>query len=412
MSMMKRVVIVGAGHAGGRAALSLRSKGFESEIDLLGDEEFPPYERPPLSKGLLIGNKQPEECFLVDSSQWKEKGINLHLDDPVESIALDKKTVTTVNQKLYSYEKLVLATGGRCRKAEFPRVHLKHIFDLRNIEDSKDIQRHLFPEQRVVIVGGGFIGLEVAAAAIQQGCRVSVVEMDDRLLSRVFPQAVSTVIQDFHEYKGVEFYLSDSISEAQGNESVNSVLLHSGKELGADVVVVGIGLIPETDLAENAGLAVDNGIVCNEFCVTSDSDVYAIGDCAKAFNHRSGKYLRLESWQNAEHQAEVVASDITNKPKAWDSVPWFWTDQYEMNIQLAGDMSLSSNLAVRGKTVEQGFIFFSLLDDQLCGAVSIAPGMKLAKDLRVAQMLIEKEVKLSVEELNDPEVRLKSLLKR
>jgi 3-phenylpropionate/trans-cinnamate dioxygenase ferredoxin reductase subunit len=410
--MTKGVVIVGAGHAGGRAALSLRSKGFEGAITLLGDEAFPPYERPPLSKGLLIGNKQPEECFLVESSQWEEKSISLRLDDPVESISLAEKTVSTANHESFAYEKLVVATGGRCRKAEFPGVDLKYVFDLRNIEDSKHIQRHLFPEQRVVIVGGGFIGLEVAAAAIQQGCQVSVVEMGDRLLSRVFPKAVSTAIQDFHEHKGVKFYFSDSISEAQGNESVNSVLLHSGIELGADVIVVGIGLIPGTDLAENAGLAVDNGIVCNEFCVASNSDVYAIGDCAKAFNYRSGKYLRLESWQNAEHQAEVVASHITNKPKAWDSVPWFWTDQYEMNIQLAGDMSLSSNLAVRGNNIEQGLIFFSLLDDKLCGAISIASGMRLAKDLRVAQMLIEKEVKVSVEELNDPDVRLKSLLKR
>jgi 3-phenylpropionate/trans-cinnamate dioxygenase ferredoxin reductase subunit len=408
---MPGVVIVGAGHAGGRTALQLRSKGYQGAITLIGEETEFPYERPPLSKEFLLGNRTSESCRLAQPLQWNELDITLSLGNPATSLHTADKVVRTKNGQHAGYDNLVIATGGRCRKLDCTGSQLKHVFELRDIAHSRRIGDHLVPDARIVIAGGGFIGLEIAAAGISKGCKVTVVEVADRLLGRVVTEPISARVLDIHEHRGVKFVFSDSISHFEGRGSVNAVQLAGGETLPADLVVVGIGLVPETGLAAQASLEVDDGIVANAFCQASQPEVYAVGDCARAYNQFYDKHMRLESWQNAEQQAEIAASHICGVAMAWQSVPWFWTDQYQYNIQMAGNILYGDVQVVRGAAADDNQLFCSLQDGRITGAVAIGKGTSMAKDLRVAQMLIQKKTTVSPSQLENPGLRLKSLLR-
>jgi NADPH-dependent 2,4-dienoyl-CoA reductase/sulfur reductase-like enzyme len=260
-------------------------------------------------------------------------------------------------------------------------------------------------------VGGGFIGLELAAAGIQRGCEVTVVEIADRLLARAMPGSISERVHKIHRDRGVDFVFSDSVAGFEGGERVASVRLTSGKVLPADLVVVGIGLIAETRIAAQAGLDVDDGILANEFCQSSAPDIYAIGDCARAYNLHYQRHMRLESWQNAEQQADIAARHICGDPVGWKSVPWFWTDQYEFNIQMAGSPRAGSELVSRGSLDDGGEMSFCIDHGEITGAVAVGKGTAMAKDLRIAQMLIEGHRPANAAQLADPKISLKTLLK-
>ena len=409
--MKKNIIIAGAGHAGGRCALQLREKGFSGEITMIGNESSYPYERPPLSKGVLQDPEKFQNCLLAEDEKWRELDIRSVLSTSVERINLQDNCVTIHEGAEFSYDKLVLATGGVCRRLSCSGEDLKHIFQLRTAQDSFDIAQHLSDGAQLVIIGGGFIGLEVAASARALGCQVTIVENQNRLLGRVFAEPISSRIQSIHEAQGVKFVFNDSVARFSGVEKVEGVVLESGTSIDADLVVVGVGIVPNTNLAEHAGLAIDNGVVANQYCQTSVENIYAIGDCANALNTRLQQNIRLESWQNAEHQASIVANHILGIGIPWDSLPWFWSDQYHYNIQMAGLPSNKGDIIQRGDLSDGAVIYFEVEGDRLISAVAIGEGTKAARDLRVSQMIMQQGKSISADMLLDTSIKLKSLLK-
>ncbi len=409
--MVDNTVIIGAGHAGGRCALLLQHKGYQGNITLIGEEDQPPYERPPLSKDLLTGTGQFEKSLLCPVEGYQEKGITLIRGTTVEGIHRSKKSVSLNDGTSLGYDNLVIATGGACRRLDCEGSDHDLIFQLREIYDCETIRSRLTEGNHLAIVGAGFIGLEVAASAVRLGCKVSIVEFADQVLGRVFPKSISAEVEKIHRHNGVEFYFGNSVEiYSKGHDKIE-VNLTSGKTLECDLVVEGIGIMPRVDLARDAGLEIDNGIRANEFCQTSDASIYAIGDCGRSMNTRYEKPMRLESWQNAEQQGNIVASHLVGEAIAWDVVPWFWSDQYQYNIQMTGDVTLGHEWMTRGKLDDGKTIHFCMNDNRIVAGIAIGEGTSAALDLRVTQKLIEQNKLVDRNRLLDQDVKLKFILK-
>jgi 3-phenylpropionate/trans-cinnamate dioxygenase ferredoxin reductase component len=369
-----RVVIVGAGQAGGWTTRTLRDCGFAGEIILIGQESHPPYQRPPLSKEILLGHKQPDSTYLWPSGLAAE----FIKDTSVRQIDREAKQVHLSNGHLLGYDKLILATGGRARRLDIPGAHY-----LRTIEDAVGLRMSLLTGGSVLVVGGGWIGLEAAAAARSLGCPVTVVEAADRLCGRVMPTVVSDYLRSLHERHGVEIRLNGTLN------------LH-----GATTIVVGIGIVPNVELAQQAGLAVSNGIDVNEYGVTNDPDIMAVGDVAC----RNG--VRLESWANAQNQAIAAARTIAGIPTPYAEIPWFWSNQYDVNLQFLGLPASAHSVVMRGDPARDKFTLFFVRDGHI-GAVVAANNMR---DIKVARRLMEAGTPVTAQQLADESKPLQELL--
>ena len=407
---MSRVIIVGAGQAGGQAAAYLARNGFDGEIFLLGEEALPPYERPPLSKAVLKGERQPEDGVFVSAEDLAGLGVELRLGCAVA--ALDRAAGQVLlggGGDTVSYEKLLLTTGGRPRALPLPGSDLDGVFLLRHAEDARGLAARLQSGVSLAVIGGGFIGLEVAASARQRGCAVTVIEAAPRILGRALPPEAAAAMADLHREQGVEILTDRGIEGFAGETRLSGIRLADGGLVPADVAVVGIGITPETALAEAAGLEVDDGILTDEFGQTSDPQIFAAGDCARAYLPRYGARLRLESYQNANLQAENVARSIMGESGAYDPVPWLWSDHYDWTLQTAGFPAAGDRVVVReyddGKR-----LFFALEGSQFKGVAGLGRGASIAKDLRVAQMMLERGLSPDPAVLADPNRPLKKLL--
>lgn len=370
-----KVVIVGAGQAGGWVAATLKEGGLD-EVELIGEELHPPYERPPLSKEVLLGDKPPESTHL-----WpRGLGVRQRMGVRVEAIDRTTSRLKLSDGDELAYDKLVLATGGRVRRlAQIPHAHY-----LRTIDDALSLRQALEAGGSVTIVGGGWIGLEVAAAARKLGRAVTVVELADRLCARVLPPCVSQYLYDLHTRQGVRIQLA-----ANANAGV------------ADTVVVGIGIEPNVELALDAGLAVSNGVVVDEYGRTSDPNVYAVGDVANL------RGMRLESWANAQNQAIATAKTILGDDTPYQEIPWFWSDQHGVNIQILGVPKLEDEVVVRGEPTEDKVSYFFLRDGTVAGLVAV----NTAREVRVTRKLMEMGKVLTAAQLADTSQALQSLLK-
>ena len=403
-------VIIGAGQAGGRAALALRDNGFEGEIHLIGKEVSAPYNRPPLSKAVLLGKKPVEKTQLCSKENYAEKNINLHLECSATSIDTNNQTVRCENGKQFQYHHLIIATGSYPRELNLPGSKLNGITTFRTDIDSTTLASSLKPGSSLVIIGGGFIGLEIAASARELDCRVTVLEAQDRLMSRSMPEKAASDVAQVHQSNDVDILTGVSIEGFQGNGRVESMHFSDGSSLQADHVVIGIGIIPDVELAEHAGLKVNNGIVTDEFTRTSVENIYAIGDCASCYLPRYEQHIRLESSQNADLQAATVAKTITGEPQAYNPVPWLWSQQYNWIIQTAGFTHNADEIVSRGSVDDEVVVYFALKDEHLLGVVGIGKGAAVAKEVRLAQMLIEKNRHVDSTQLADPHINLKDLL--
>lgn len=365
------VLVIGAGHAAGQLVAALRMQGFEGSIRIIGDEPYPPYQRPPLSKQYLSDEVDLEGVHFKPQSFYEQAKADLTLGVRVDAIDREAKTVSLSDGTTAAYDKLVLATGTRVRKLPLPGADLSGIHYLRSVDDTDAIKRDLKPGAKVVICGGGYIGLEVAAAAVKKGATVTVLEMADRVMNRVVAPAVSAFYQDLHAGKGVDIRTEIKVTGFEGGDKVERVLTEGGETFDADLVVVGVGVIPNTELAEAAGLACDNGIVVDEYAQTADPDILACGDCT---NHPNGIYginIRLESVQNAVDQANAVAKTICGEPEVYNAVPWFWSDQYDVKLQIVGLSQGYDNAVVRGDPASGSFSVFYLKDGKLLAVDAI-----------------------------------------
>lgn len=406
------VVIVGAGQSGGRAAALLRQEGFEGAITLIGAETHAPYERPPLSKAVLKGEKEPESCFLYDGAFYRENRIDLKLGASVGAIDATTKTVTLADGETLSFGALIIATGGIVKTLPLPGSDLPGIHVVRTIDDSLALQKDLSPSARVAVIGGGFIGLETAASARQMGCDVTVLEGAPRILGRSVPEDVAAAVARLHTDHSVDIRLNVRIAGFEEKDGrIGGVRFTDDTVLESDAVVIGIGIAPDVALATAAGIECDDGILVNQFGETNLPGIYATGDCARGFNPRYGESIRLESWQNADMQARTVARSICGNPSAYEPVPWLWSDQYDWTLQTAGFPGWGDTVVARGTYDDGAITFFSLKGDTLVGVAGFGPASSIAKDVRSAQMMMERGVNPSAESLADASIPIRKLMK-
>jgi 3-phenylpropionate/trans-cinnamate dioxygenase ferredoxin reductase subunit len=400
---MSGIVIIGAGQAAGQAAASLRQGKYEGSITILGNETQPPYQRPPLSKQYLSGELGMDRVMVRPEKFYADQDIALHTGTRVESVDRSAKTVTTSSGDSYEYDKLLIATGSRPRILTIPGSDLSGIHYLRTIDDVDSIREAMQTAKKICIVGGGYIGLEVAAVAVTSGLQVTVLEMEDRILQRVTTPEMSEYYHELHAGRGVNIRVNTGVSGFQGEDHVSTVLCGDEK-MDADLVIVGIGIIPNIELAEAAGLDCNNGITVDDHCRTSDPHIYAAGDCTNHPNPIMGRRLRLESVPNAMEQARVSASNMLGADKVYASIPWFWSDQYDLKLQMVGFSADGDTSVQRGDKATNQFAVFYLKD----GKVVSVDAVNSPREFMVCKQLYGKAVDPAA--LSDTNVELKTLL--
>jgi 3-phenylpropionate/trans-cinnamate dioxygenase ferredoxin reductase subunit len=403
--MSETVVIVGAGHAAGQTAASLRQKGFSGRIIMIGDEAWVPYQRPPLSKAFLAGELELERLFFKPEKFWPEHDVETMLSVHVDSLDPAAKTLTLDNGTSVSYDKLVLATGSRVRELPIPGHELNGVHYLRSIADVEKIQPAFKEGARLVIVGGGYIGLEVAAVGRKRGLDVTVLETESRVMNRVVATEISEFFQQMHTQEGVKLELGRRVKEIQGDGNVTAVACADGFSVPADMCIIGIGIIPNIELAEAAGINCSNGIVVDEYCCTSDPDVFSAGDCTRHPNPILGRHLRLESVHNAIEQGKTVAASIIGEPVAYAQVPWFWSDQYDVKLQIVGITEGYDQFVIRGNPDERSFAAFYLQDGKLLAVDAI----NSPREFMLGKKLIAAGARFEIDELGNPDNVFKEL---
>ena len=403
---MSGIVVIGAGQAASQLVASLRSEGYEAPITVVGDEAYPPYQRPPLSKKFLSGEMEEERLFIRPLEFYAQANATLILNTRATAVNLDAKQVTLSTGETLGYETLAFTTGSRVRKLTVPGADLPGIFYLRGIADVKAIQPHFEAGKRLVVVGGGYIGLETAAVAAKRGLEVTIVEAMERCLQRVTSQQISDFFQGVHRAAGVTILTSTGVHGFTQGPGDSLIVQTANGEIAADLVVAGIGILPEQEVAQAAGLVCENGIVVDEYARASDPNVYAIGDCANHPNPLLGRRLRLESVQNAIDQAKAAALAVTGKPKVYAEVPWFWSDQYDLKLQIAGISAPGDEIVVRGDQEARKFAVFYLRD----GHVAAVDAVNAVPEYMVGRQMIAQKKVIDPAQLADTAIPMKSLM--
>lgn len=402
----QQIVIVGAGHAAGQCVASLRQGGVTAKITLIGDERHLPYQRPPLSKAYLSGDLTEERLFLRPLAFYQDQAVDLVPGRRVTDIDRERHVVQVSDGAEFSWDKLILATGAPPRQLVCPGGDLGNIFNLRTIEDVERIKPHFVPGKKLAVVGAGYIGLEVAAVARKFDIDVTVIEMADRVLSRVTGPEISSFYQQVHAEAGVKLMLNAGVHGFTGEDTVAGVSLADGRQVPCDFALVGIGSVPASEVAQEAGLAVDNGIIVDELCRTSDPNIYAIGDCTNHPNAIFAQRLRLESVHNALEQAKAAAAHIAGRDVPYRQVPWFWSDQYDLKLQTVGLWSLANQRVVRGDPATRSFSVFYLCDDRLVCVDAVNDPASFALSKRA----IMNGHQPDLTSLGDPSTDIKSVL--
>jgi 3-phenylpropionate/trans-cinnamate dioxygenase ferredoxin reductase component len=402
------VAIIGGGQAGGEAATLLRQNRFEGRIVLFGEEGCLPYMRPPLSKAFLAREIGKDALVYKAAVAYEKAQVEMRLGERVEEIDPGAKKLLLNDGATFGYDQLVIATGGRARKLPVPGAGLRNIFYLRTIADVEALQPLMEAPRRLVIVGGGYVGLEAAAVAVKRGLAVTVLESAPRLLARVTAPALSEFYERIHREAGVDIRTNVTVSSfAPCQGGTCDVECANGESFAADFVLIGIGLVPNTELAEQAGLHVDDGIVVDAASRGSDPDIYAIGDCAMHVRHGFlRRRIRLESVPNALEQARAAAASIAGRPVPEATVPWFWSDQYDLKLQMAGLSDDYEELVIRGNMEASTFIAFYLKEGVIIAADSVnRPG-----DFMAAKRLVGERKEIAPSCLADESLPLKSLM--
>jgi NADPH-dependent 2,4-dienoyl-CoA reductase/sulfur reductase-like enzyme len=400
-----RIVIAGAGHAGGRAAEALRAAGHKGTIVLVGSERHPPYERPPLSKEVLAGTMPVEKTYIRPPGWWSEQGIELKLGSEAEGIDRAQQQLRLKDGSTLPYDALIVTTGARPRLLRIPGGQGPRVLYLRDIDDSLSLREKLVPDMRLVVIGAGFIGLEVAATAKKRGAKVTVLELAPHVLARVAPLEIADYVADLHRRNGVELRTGVSVTAIEDLGSELAIVTAEGERIPADYVAAGIGAQPNTELAQAAGLAVEDGIKVDEFGRSSDANIFAAGDVTRHWNPIVGRAIRLEAWQNAQNQAIAVAKVAAGGTSPFAEVPWFWTDQFDMNLQMAGAPDHWDRLVFRGEPAERSFTVFHLADDKPVAVTTV----NATRDMRWGRMLIQRGQAVDPALLADKAVKLQDL---
>jgi 3-phenylpropionate/trans-cinnamate dioxygenase ferredoxin reductase subunit len=399
------VVIVGAGQAGGDLTGALRAGGYSGAITLIGDEPYAPYRRPPLSKTFLSGEATLESLYLKSAETYGRQQIECRFGIGVERIERSSSAVRLYDATLVPYRYLVLATGGRARRLSLPGANHPNVHYIRTIDDILRLKEQLLPGKRLLIVGGGYVGLEAASIGIKKGLEVTLVESLDRVLARVTAPELSAFYEKAHRARGVKILTGIGVHALEGDPLVSAVLLSDGRRLEADLIVVGIGMIPNSELADAAQLNVHNGIVVDAFTRTEDPAIYAIGDCCNHENVFLQRRLRLESVPNAAEQARVCAAAICGKPQPYGAVPWFWSDQFDLKLQMVGLSEGYDELVIRGDMQKESFCAFYLRQ----GTLISADAVNRPQEFMLAKRMVTDRASVTAAQLRDEGISLKAL---
>ncbi len=401
--MTSTILIVGGGQAGAQAIDTLRREGFEGRLVLIGEESQLPYQRPPLSKKFLAGEMPAERLLFRHQAFYDEHRVELHLGVRATRLDATARRVTLADGQSVAYDRLLLCLGAIARRLTCPGAELDGVHYLRSIGDVPLIQAALKPGARVLIIGGGYIGLETAATARKMGCQVTVLEMADRLMNRVVASSVSDYFAHEHRTHGVHVVCNTRVVRLEGSSRVERVVCADGTTYAADLLLVGVGAVANTQLAAEAGLKCDNGIVVDEYCRTSDAAIYAAGDCT---NHPSPRFemrVRLESVDNAFEQAKAASLNMLERPTAHDRVPWFWSDQFDNKLLIVGLSQGHDQQVTRGDPATRSFSVCYLRGGELLALEAV----NHAKDYMAARKLIGERVRPDIDKLADGQTALK-----
>ncbi len=401
---MERIVIIGAGQAGAQAVATLRAEGFAGAITMVGDEAYAPYQRPPLSKTYLMGTMERDRLFLKPDAFYTEAKCELMLNVSATSIDRAAKTVVLSDGRSLPYDKLLIATGTRVRKINVPGAGLAGIHYLRSIADVDALRPALGSCKSLAVVGGGYIGLEVAAVARKLGVAVTVFEALDRVMARAVSKPVSAFYEKVHTEAGVVFHLNTGVEAFEGSDRLTGIRA-GGRSFATEVALVGIGVIPNGEIAQAAGLKCADGIHVDPLCATEDPAIFAAGDCTR-HRGRNGDLIRLESVQNAIDQAKHAALAMAGKPTAYREVPWFWSDQYDLKLQIAGLAAPGDDLVLRGDPAQRKFAVFHLRG----GTVAAVEAVNAAPEYLVGRKLIAEGTAVTPQRLSDTAIPMKNIV--
>ncbi len=407
MSDDRTFIIIGASQAGGWTAKTLRNEGFEGTVIMIGEEPYLPYERPPLSKDALLGETDVESTYFWPPETYEEDRIDVRLNTRVTAIDREAKTVTLDNGETLTWDKLAITTGARVRPLPIDGADLSGVHYLRNMDDTLAIREDAVKGGTAVIIGGGWIGLECAATLGKLGCKPVVVEFADRLCGRAVTPDISDWMLEFHRAKGVDVRLNTGVEKLEGDGAVSRAILSDGSAIDCSIVVIGIGVLPNVELAEEAGLEVDNGIVVDEFCRTSDPDIFSAGDVTNHPNGLLGRRIRLESWENAMNQGINAGKSMLDAGAPYSEIPWFWSDQFDANIQMIGLPEEWDETATRGDKSANEFVEFYLKDGVIVGAISV----NSTRDLRFGKRLMQAGKQVTAADLANTDIKMQALLK-
>jgi 3-phenylpropionate/trans-cinnamate dioxygenase ferredoxin reductase subunit len=399
-------VIIGAGLAGASAAIALRENSPSDRVTLIGSEDIAPYERPPLSKGYLRGSVPFEKLLVRPAEFYAAQQIQTMFGSPVSGIDAGRRIVHIADGRRVPFDSLLVATGARNRVARIQGVDLPGILGLRTIQDSDRLRAEMQSGRKAVVVGMGFIGCEVAASLRHEGLDVTTIDPGPTPLFRVLGEAVGGRLAALHQGYGVHTVFNDTVETFEGKDRVERVVTKAGLRIACDLVVVGVGVEPVVNLLDGSGALIDNGILVDEYCATTVAGIYAAGDVANHYHPVFGRRIRVEHWQNAMRQGVNAAKNMLGQRVAYDEIPWFWSDQYDANIQYAGYHTSYDELIVRGRLDAGSFVAFYMNGGVIDAVVSVND----AKDVRRAMPLIKSRQPVDPDQLRDESVDLRSLV--
>jgi 3-phenylpropionate/trans-cinnamate dioxygenase ferredoxin reductase component len=403
--MKTDILIIGGGQAGAMTAIALRQKKYKGSITIIGEEEHLPYQRPPLSKNFLAGISSTKNLYLKSSAYYEKNQIEILLKNSVIDINRANKNIELKDGSKFYYKKLVIAVGSKLNILDI-HCDKKDIYYLKTINDAIKIRSLLDQKKKIIIIGAGYIGLEIAAAACKKYHQVTILEADKRVMSRSVCIETSDFFEAIHKKEGVNFLFNTLIKNIHQHDNQKIITINNNESINTEAIIIGIGVRPKTELAVKAGLDCKNGIIVNEFCQTSDDNIFAVGDCANYPNSIYDQRLRLESVQNAIEQAKIAASTINDIDVIHHQIPWFWSDQYNIKLRIAGIAKGYENYIIRGNMAEKKFSVFYLKKGRLIALETVNDN----KSFSIGIKLIQNQVKIPIEGLEDKESDLRNWL--
>ncbi|MDC0216714.1 FAD-dependent oxidoreductase [Pelagibacteraceae bacterium] len=411
MNSLKKILIIGSGQAAIYAASEFRKYDLDSSVTIFGNENYHPYERPPLSKEFLMDKKKKDEFLFFSKNFFDDQNVSF-INKKIDSVDFKKKYLISFDNTKYFYDKLLITTGSTNRKIEIDNEINNEIYYLRNLDEANKIKKKASEVNSIAIIGGGFIGLEIASSLNQQNKSVNVIEISNQLMGRIIPSPIANLVKAEHEKHGNKIYLDSKIKSIEKINDAFKILLENDHIIETEMIIGGIGSIPTTDLFNNSNLELKNGILTNEYNQTSVENVYAAGDVSNFYHPLYQKNIRLESYQHAQNQGINAGKNIAGIKSEYLSVPWMWSDQFDLNLQLTGLCDDYHEIIERGVDIENGIIHFFIKDDKIVGACGLGLVGKVGRDIRIASKLIEKQTIIDKKILSDQNKKLNPLLKK